>query len=152
MWTHHFRSSLSRYNVLWTIFFPMALPAHSGPRPLIQFRNQFTQTVGLLGRVISPSQHLYLNIGQHKYRINAYTHQTSMPWVGFEATIPASEQAKTVHALDQCFSTAGAAARYGAPVMYKKNLPGRGLTKVENHCLRPRDYSDRLAWWMKAAP
>jgi hypothetical protein len=32
------------------------------------------QTVGLLGRVISSSQGLYLNTGQHKYRINAYTH------------------------------------------------------------------------------
>jgi hypothetical protein len=33
----------------------------------------FTQTVGLLGRVISPSQGLYLNTGQHKHRINAHT-------------------------------------------------------------------------------
>jgi hypothetical protein len=47
-------------------FFPMALPAHSGPRPLIQFRNHFSQTVGLLGRVISPSQGRYLNAGKHK--------------------------------------------------------------------------------------
>jgi hypothetical protein len=60
-------------------FFSMALPAHSGPWPLIQFRNHFSQTVGLLGRVISPSQGRYLNTGQHKHRINAYTHQTSMP-------------------------------------------------------------------------
>jgi hypothetical protein len=44
-----------------------------GPRPLIQFRNHFPQTVGLLGRVISPSQGLYLNAGQHKHRINACT-------------------------------------------------------------------------------
>jgi hypothetical protein len=35
-------------------FFSMALPDHSGLRPLIQFRNHFSQTVGLLGRVISP--------------------------------------------------------------------------------------------------
>jgi hypothetical protein len=33
----------------------------------------FTQTVGLLGRVISPSQGRYLYTGQHKHRINAYT-------------------------------------------------------------------------------
>jgi hypothetical protein len=44
----------------------MDLPAHSGPRPLIRFRNHFTQTVALLGRVIIPSQGLYLNTGQHK--------------------------------------------------------------------------------------
>jgi hypothetical protein len=38
------------------------------------------------------------HIEQHKHRIEA---QTSMPWVGFEPTIPAFEQAKTVHALDR---------------------------------------------------
>jgi hypothetical protein len=63
-----------------TLFlFSMALPAHSGPRRLIQFRNYFSQTVGLLRRVIGPSKGRYLNTGQHKHRINAYTHQTSMP-------------------------------------------------------------------------
>jgi hypothetical protein len=75
-------------------------PAHSGPWPLIQFRNHYSQTIGLLGRVISPSQGLYLNTGQHKHRINAYTHRTSMPWVAFEPTIPTSERAKTVDTLD----------------------------------------------------
>jgi hypothetical protein len=39
----------------------MARSAHSGLRPLIQFLNHFSQTVGLLGRVISPSQGRYLN-------------------------------------------------------------------------------------------
>jgi hypothetical protein len=63
--------------------------------------------VGLLGRVISSSQGLYLNTGQHKHRINAYTHQTSMPWVGFEPTIPVSERAKTVHALDLSATVTG---------------------------------------------
>jgi hypothetical protein len=57
------------------------------------------QTVGLLGRVISPSQGFYLNTGQHKHRINTYTHQTSMSSVGFEPTIPASERAKIVPSL-----------------------------------------------------
>jgi hypothetical protein len=63
-----------------------------------QFRNHFT---GLLGRVISSSQGLYLNTWQHKHRINTYTYQTYMPCVGFEPTIPASEEAKTVYALDR---------------------------------------------------
>jgi hypothetical protein len=45
-----------------------------------------TQSVGLLGRGISPSQVRYLHTGQHKQ--NKRT-QTSMPWVGFEPTIPA---------------------------------------------------------------
>jgi hypothetical protein len=47
--------------------------AHSGPRPLIQFRNNFSRMVGLLGRVTSPSQSRYLHTGQHKHRINAHT-------------------------------------------------------------------------------
>jgi hypothetical protein len=65
------------------------------------------QTVGLFGRVISPSQGRYLNTGQHKHRINAYTHQTSMPWVGFEPTIPATKRVKTVHALDRAATVTG---------------------------------------------
>jgi hypothetical protein len=67
----------------------------------------FSQTVGLTGRVISSSQGRYLNTGQHKHRIKAYTYQTSMPWVGFEPTIPAFERAKTVHALDRATTVTG---------------------------------------------
>jgi hypothetical protein len=36
-----------------------------------------------------------------KHRIHACTHQTSMPQVGFEHTIPALLSAKTVHAVDR---------------------------------------------------
>jgi hypothetical protein len=43
----------------------------------------------------------------HKHRINAYTHHTSMPCVGFEPTIPASERAKTVHVLDRSATVTG---------------------------------------------
>jgi hypothetical protein len=53
------------------------------------------QKVGLLGRLISSSQGLYLNTEQHKHRINTYTYQTSMLCVGFEPVIPASERVKT---------------------------------------------------------
>jgi hypothetical protein len=74
-----------------------------------QFRNHFLQTVWLLGWVIRPSQRRHLYTGQHKYRINAYTHQTSTPWVGFEPMIPASERAKTVHALDRAATVTGEA-------------------------------------------
>jgi hypothetical protein len=59
------------------------------------------QTVGLLGRVISLSQGLYLNTGQHKHRINTYTYQTSVPCVS------PSERAKTVHALDSLSTVTG---------------------------------------------
>jgi hypothetical protein len=85
----------------------MTLPVHSGPWPLIQYRNHISQTVGFLGRVISPSQGRYLNTGQHKHRINTYTYQISMPWVGFKPTIPASKWAKTVHALDRAATVTG---------------------------------------------
>jgi hypothetical protein len=65
------------------------------------------KTAGLLERVISSSQGLYLNTGKHKHRINTYTYQTSMPFVGFEPTIPASERAKTVHVLDRSATVTG---------------------------------------------
>jgi hypothetical protein len=54
-----------------------------------------------------PSQGLYLNTGQHKHRISTYTHQTPMPCLGFEPTIPASEQAKTVHAFGRSATMTG---------------------------------------------
>jgi hypothetical protein len=82
-----------------SFFFSVALPAHSEPWRFIQFRNKFSQSVGLLGWVIRPSQGFYLNTWKHKQKINAYTHQTSVPWVGFKPTIPVSERAKTVPAL-----------------------------------------------------
>jgi hypothetical protein len=43
-----------------------------GAWPLFTFLI-ISQTVGLPGRVISSSQDLYLNTGQHKHRINAHT-------------------------------------------------------------------------------
>jgi hypothetical protein len=58
------------------------------------------QSVGLLGRVISSSQGLYLYSNTEK-RTHIHNYWTSMPWVGFVPTIPASEGVKTVHALDR---------------------------------------------------
>jgi hypothetical protein len=49
------------------------IPYSSGVEVFI-FVLIYTQSVGLLGRVIEPSQGLYLNTGQHKHRINAHTH------------------------------------------------------------------------------
>jgi hypothetical protein len=73
---------------------------------IFQFHDHL-QTVGLLGWVISSSQGLYRNTGQHKHRINICTYRTSMPYVRFEPTIPASERAKTVHALDRSATVTG---------------------------------------------
>jgi hypothetical protein len=58
----------------------MALPAHSGPWLLIQFRNHFSQTAGLLRRVISPSQGRYLNTGQHKQNKRIHTKHPCLEW------------------------------------------------------------------------
>jgi hypothetical protein len=53
----------------------MALQPSVGPWPLLQFRNHFffTETVGLVARMINPSQGRYLHTGQDKHRINAHT-------------------------------------------------------------------------------
>jgi hypothetical protein len=77
---------------------------------LILEYESYRQSVGLLGRVISPSQGLYLYTEQHKHRplpIHRTTQtqnkrtQTSMPRAGFEPTTPVFEWAKTAHALDR---------------------------------------------------
>jgi hypothetical protein len=44
---------------------------------------------------------------------NKHTH-TSMPWSGFEFTIPAFERANTVHALDLAATVIGFSADYSA--------------------------------------
>jgi hypothetical protein len=59
----------------------------------------YTQSVGLLGWGISPSQTTHRTTQMQNKRT-----QTSMPRVGFQPTIPLFEQAKTVHALD-CVAT-----------------------------------------------
>jgi hypothetical protein len=73
--------------------------SHFGSRA--DFSVAFLQTVGLLGRVISSSQDLYLNTGQHRHKINTYTHQAPM------TTIPASVRAKTVHASERWATVTG---------------------------------------------
>jgi hypothetical protein len=55
-------------------FFFLWLYSPCGPWPLFQFRNPHTQSVGLFGRGISPSQGRYLPTEQHKSRINVHRH------------------------------------------------------------------------------
>jgi hypothetical protein len=64
----------------------------------------YTQSVGLLGRGMSPSQGRYLHTGQHKYRINT---QTTMPRVGFEHTTTVFKRAKNLNALDRTANMIG---------------------------------------------
>jgi hypothetical protein len=59
----------------------MALQPIVGPWPLFSFLI-YTQSVGLPGRGISPSQGRYLHTEQHQYRINA---QTSHPCLGWDS-------------------------------------------------------------------
>jgi hypothetical protein len=68
----------------------------------LQFLN-LRHSVGLLIRVISPSQGRYLTQTQNKHK------QTSMARMGFEPTIPVFERAKTVHALDRAATVIGLA-------------------------------------------
>jgi hypothetical protein len=60
----------------------MAGPFVNGPGLFLSFIVIFTQTVGHLGRVISPSQGLYLHTGQQKHRINAHTDIHTMSGFG----------------------------------------------------------------------
>jgi hypothetical protein len=61
----------------------------------------YTQSAGILGRVISPSQGLYLHTGQHKHRINAYIHAL----IGIrthDPSVPASEDSSCVTPRGHC--------------------------------------------------
>jgi hypothetical protein len=54
----------------------MVVQPFFGPWPLFAVSLTYTQTVGLLGQEISPSQGLYLYTEQNKHRIN--THNTDI--------------------------------------------------------------------------
>jgi hypothetical protein len=54
-------------------FFQWLFQPIQGPGLLIQFRNNFSQTVGLLGRAISSSQGLYPHTEQHKQNKRIHT-------------------------------------------------------------------------------
>jgi hypothetical protein len=77
--SHSRQSSVAIQIMLMSVNY---LPALSGLGPLTKFRNHFSQTVGLLGRVISPLQGLYLNTGQHKQnkRIHKHTKHSCFNW------------------------------------------------------------------------
>jgi hypothetical protein len=87
-----------------------------------------------------------------KHRItqtqNKHTHQTSMPWVGFEPTISASERAKTVHALDHSATVTGlfsftsiSLSKYSSEI-YLIRFPLRVMILSENNQIK-EDMVDR---------
>jgi hypothetical protein len=84
----------------------LGLPPWNFPFHFSLLHVNLRQSVGLLGWVISSSQGLYLYTDTEK-RTHIHKHQTSMPWVGFEPKIPASEWAKTVHALGRWATVTG---------------------------------------------
>jgi hypothetical protein len=94
-------------NVFVRIFFSMDLPAHSGPRPLIQFRDYFLQTVGLLGRVIARHKHRTTQT-QNKRVPTPNIHALD----GIRTQIPTSVRAKTVHAVDRAATVTGIRPNY----------------------------------------
>jgi hypothetical protein len=122
-------TTASSFNILCFFFFHW-LYSPLGPWSLFFGFMIILQTVGLLGRVITSWQGLYLNTGQHKHRINTYTHQTCMPCVGFEPMIPASEREKTVHALDRSATVTGQCIVYrGTSIPPKTCLSLHGMYK-----------------------
>jgi hypothetical protein len=70
----------------------MVLQPFVGPWTLLQFRNHFSQSVGLLERGISPSQGRYLDTGQHKHRTNAHTNIHALSGIcAHDPSAPAGE-------------------------------------------------------------
>jgi hypothetical protein len=68
------------------------------------------QTVGLLGRVISPSQGRYLNTGQYKHRINAHTDMHVIS--GIRTHNSSVERSKSVQAFDYAATVIGCRLGY----------------------------------------
>jgi hypothetical protein len=89
---NHNLHSPDRFNIYRSVCLWLYSP------PLFSFLI-YAQSVGLLGRWISPSQGSYLH--------RTTQTQTSMPRVGFEPTTPLFERAKTLHALDRAATVIG---------------------------------------------
>jgi hypothetical protein len=85
---------------------------------LLQFRNLFTQTVGLPCTVDQPVARP-LPTHRTTQTENKRT-QTSMPRVGFEPAIPEFERAKTIYALDGPATVIGPIKIY-ARILWKDN-------------------------------
>jgi hypothetical protein len=104
-------------------FFSLAVQPPWALASAFQFHDHFTD-----GRTSWTSDQLVARpLPKHRtiQTQNKYTHQTSMPCVGFEPTIPASERAKTLHALDRSATVTG-----------KKNTSYRSLMKKFRICWR----------------
>jgi hypothetical protein len=96
----------------------------------------YIQSVGLLGRVISPSQGLYLYTGQHKHRINVHKHPCLSRIRTYDPGVRASEDSSRLRQLGyrdrpSCRCT----PRKNRPryrMDRKLGGPGAGLNAVES--------------------
>jgi hypothetical protein len=80
----------------------MALQIFVGSWPLHHFRNPFTQSVGLLGRVISPPQGRYLHT-EHKHIINAHRNIHALSCIRtHNPRVRASEDGSCLRPRDHC--------------------------------------------------
>jgi hypothetical protein len=86
----------------------------------------FSQSVGLLGRGMSPSQSRYLHIGYHKHKVNAQRHSL-LEW----DSNPRS----------QCLS----GRRQFMPQTARPLWPASVWASEDSSCFRPRGHCDRLA-------
>jgi hypothetical protein len=74
-----------------------------GPGLSLSFVIFFTQTVGLLGGVSSPSQGRYLHTGQHKHRINAHTNIRALSGIRtHDPSVRAREDGSCLRTLGHC--------------------------------------------------
>jgi hypothetical protein len=88
----------------------------------------FTQTVGLLGRLISSSQGRYLHTGQHKHRIKAHTDIHASSGIrSHDPSLRASE------ALDRAATVIGASI-FRASLF----LPNVGINQADWRASQPR--------------
>jgi hypothetical protein len=100
-----------------------------------------TQSVGLFGQWISPSQGRYLHTEQHNLRIN--TLKTSIPRVGLEPTIPAFERAKTFHALDRAATVTGCQIHYSYLITWDEaNSEGDNRKICNTNCDKARTFRE----------
>jgi hypothetical protein len=91
--------------IFFEVYYILSIYGSTAPVDLGRFFSFliYTESVGLLGRGISPSQDRYLHT-EHKHRINAHKY----PFLEWESNmIPVFERAKTVHALDSAATVIG---------------------------------------------
>jgi hypothetical protein len=84
-------------------FFQWPLQHLYGPGLFSSTVRIYTETVGLLGLVLRPSQGRYLHIGQHKLMINAYTNIHTLSGIRtHNPSVQASEDSSCLTPLGHC--------------------------------------------------